>query len=155
MSWREDPFDNMWRDVGNFGSDFSERLFNQFHGKNFLPGVRGGMLPALRGHFRIDVREEGDEVLVIADLPGVEKEFLIIELINPRTLAIKCDQTIDRENEDKGYYVRERMYGTMQRMIPLPCEVTDEGATSTFKNGVLEVHLKKISQPARIEIKTD
>lgn len=108
-------------------------------------GIADRMLPALRGEFRVDIREHEDEVLVVADLPGVEKSDVSLTLVNPRTLEISSDRKTEQEEKSEGYYVRERRFGTMSRIVTLPNDVTDEGARATFKNGVLEVRLKKIS----------
>ena len=108
----------------------------------------------IRGEFRIDVREQADEVIVVADLPGMEKDAVSLQLINPRALEISCARKGEREEKEEGYYMRERVSGSMQRVVTLPAEVTGEDSKASFKNGVLEVHLKKttISPVSRIEI---
>jgi len=117
-------------------------------------GVTDRMLPALRGEFRVDVREHDDEVIVVADLPGVEKENVSLNLVNQRTLEISCERKGEKEEKSEGYYVRERTYGSMQRMVVLPADVTEKDATASFKNGVLEVRFNKSKIPpkSRIEI---
>ncbi|HUT38128.1 MAG TPA: Hsp20/alpha crystallin family protein [Methanoregula sp.] len=125
-------------------------------GSRLLPagGVTDRMLPALRSEFRVDVREHDDEVIVVADLPGVEKDNVSIQLLNPGTLEISCERKGEKEGKTEGYYVRERMYGSMQRMIAMPADVTEKDAKASFKNGVLEVtfNKSKISPKSRIEI---
>jgi HSP20 family protein len=110
-----------------------------------LPGkeMRARMLPAIRGEFRVDVKEHDDEIIVAADLPGVEKEDVSIAVVDPRTLRIAFSRSAETEEKEEGYFVRERTYGSMDRVVRLPSDVADEGATATFKNGVLEVRLKK------------
>jgi HSP20 family protein len=118
-----------------------------------LPGgVADRMLPAIRGEFRVDVREHEDEVIVVADMPGVEKEDVSINLINPRTFEISCERKGEKEEKSEGYYMRERIFGSMGRVITLPADVTDEGAAASFKNGVLEVHLRKYKAPKKGKI---
>jgi HSP20 family protein len=95
------------------------------------------------------VKEHDDEVIVAADLPGVEKEDVSIEVLDPRTLRIAFSRQSETKEEAEGYYVRERTWGSMDRVVKLPVDVSDEGSAATFKNGVLEVRLKK---PA-IEVK--
>ena len=75
------------------------------------------MLPAVRGEFRVDVKEHENEVIVVADLPGIEKEAVSIPLLNPRALEISCERKGETEEKSKGYYMRERMYGTMRRVV--------------------------------------
>jgi len=112
------------------------------------------MLPALRSEFRVDVREHDDDVIVVADLPGVEKDNVSLQLLNPRTLEISCEREKEKEEKSEGYYVRERVYGSMHRMVTMPADVTEKDAKASFKNGVLEVRLNKtkISPKSRIEI---
>ena len=146
----------MWSEMENMRSELENMFQMASQGGRFLPpgGVTDGMLPALRGEFRVDVREHNDEVIIAADLPGVEKEHVSLQLINPRTLEISCERKGEKEEKSEGYYVRERTYGSMQRMVVLPSDVTDKDAKASFKNGVLEVRFNKskISPKSRIEI---
>jgi HSP20 family protein len=129
--------------------------FNSFRGP-LLPtgGFAERLLPGLLGEFRVDVREHDDEIMVVADLPGFEKQDVTLKLINPRVLEISIERKKETEEEDKGYFIRERTYGSMRRVLPLPHEVTDKDAKATFTNGVLEVKFKKVNveRAAKIEI---
>jgi len=104
--------------------------------------IRGRVVPAVRD-FRVDVRDHEDEVIVVADLPGVEKENVAVRLTDPRHLEILSRQTGESQEEAKDYFMRERIYGQMSRTVLLPAEVTEENSAASFKNGVLEVRLKK------------
>jgi HSP20 family protein len=106
-------------------------------------GIADRMLPAIRGEFRVDVRELEDEVIVVADLPGVEKEDVTVSLINPITLEISSEKKLESEEKEKDFFVKERFSGSMKRMVILPREVSEERAKASFKNGVLEIRLKK------------
>jgi HSP20 family protein len=156
MPWRRRyPFNWMLRDFDDMMNEIESR-FSDMSGMRLLPpgGVADRLLPAIRGEFRVDVREHEDEVLIVADLPGVEKDDVSLNLINPRTLGISCERKADKEEKAEGYFMRERVYGSMTRIVALPNDVTDEGATASFKNGVLEVRLKKVTieRGARIQI---
>jgi HSP20 family protein len=104
--------------------------------------VRGRIVPAVRD-FRVDVRDHEDEVIVVADLPGVEKENVSVRLIDPQHLEIMSVRRGETEEEARDFFMRERVYGQMSRTVMLPAEVIEEGAAASFKNGVLEVRLKK------------
>jgi len=105
------------------------------------------MLPATRTGFRVDVAEKNDEVLVTADLiPGIAKKDITLTLINPQALEISCERKEEKKEEKEGYYIHERTFGSMTRVIPLPKPVTEDGSSSTFKNGILEVHLRKTTK---------
>jgi len=116
------------------------------------PWMRRRFIPALRGDFRVDVREHEDEVMVVADMPGVERDDISIRLLEPNLLEISCERTGGTEEEDEGYIMRERMYGTLSRSVDLPVDVSEEGASASFKNGVLEVRLKKVPSERGREI---
>ena len=145
MRWRHYPFESMWREMEEMRAELDQLFHQNAPGNRFLlpGGIGDRMIPAIRGEFRVDVREHEDDVIVVADLPGVEKEMITITLVNPRALAISCER--DRESEDtrEGYYVRERTFGTMRRIVTLPTEVMEEDSRAGFKNGVLEVVLRK------------
>jgi HSP20 family protein len=106
-------------------------------------GITDRMMPAIRGEFRVDVREHDDEVIVVADLPGAEKDDVKVSLLNPGALEISAERNVEKEEKEEGYYMRERMFGSMCRVVALPHDVTDKEASASFKNGVLEVRLKK------------
>jgi len=157
MAWRTYPFESMWQEMEDMRAEM-ENMFSQMQrgGRMLLPagGMHDRMLPALRGEFRVDVQEHDDEVVVTADLPGIEKDAVSIRLVNPHALEISCERNGQNEEKSKGYYMRERMYGAMQRIVLLPTEVSRDNAKASFKNGVLEVHLKRnATAPAsKIEI---
>ena len=111
------------------------------------------MLPAQRTALRVDVTERDNEVVVTADLiPGVSKEDISLDLINPQALEISCERREERKEEKEGYYMRERSFGSITRIVPLPKPVTDSGASASFKNGVLEIVLKKASREPKTKI---
>ena len=139
-----------WQEFDDFMADmegqFNEML-EELATTKALPAreMRARMLPAIRGEFRVDVKAHDDEVVVAADLPGVEKEDVSLSLLDPRTLRIAFSREQEKKEEAEGYFVRERTYGSMDRVVRLPEDVTEDGATATFKNGVLEVRLKKVA----------
>jgi HSP20 family protein len=140
--------------------DLRNELMNRFDRLMTSPLLPTGnfaerIVPTLLGELRVDVAEQENEVIIVADLPGVEKENVEISLVNPRTLEIRCERKHEKEEKEEGYYLRERRSGVISRVIPLPGEVTDQGATATFRNGVLEVHFKKITIERGKKIKID
>ncbi len=135
----DNPFEFIFKELENMANNMS--VFRSPDGR-----IMGGIsiIPSFGSNqMQVDVNEHDDEVIVVADLPGVDREAIEINLINPRVLGLKCTRDKESEREDDGYYVRERVSGTTQRTIALPCDVKSDGTTATFKNGVLEVKLKK------------
>ncbi len=123
-----------------------ERRFQEISSgsSRMLPSPGRGWLPDMQGpEFQIDVREHENEVLVVADLPGVGKEGISIRLQDPQTLLIATERRGERDEERENYYLRERSFGSLSRTVTLPSPVTEQDASASFKNGVLEVRLQK------------
>ncbi len=85
-----------------------------------------------------DVIEKDDEIRVVAELPGVDKNNIKVN-VDGNTL------TIQAQSEDKKYY----------KEIELPAPVDENSAKATYKNGVLEVVLKKVKKSSGKEIKVE
>ena len=111
------------------------------------------MLPVTLPRPGVDVVQHDDEVVVTADLaPGVFKKDITLDLIDPRALEISWERKEEEKEEKEGYYLRERRFGSMTRIVPLPVTVTREKATATVKNGVPEIHLKKSAKEPTAKI---
>lgn len=130
---------------------YMEWLDRQIYGTNpaaMLPAAGESairMLPEQRKIFSVEVSEKEDEVVVTAAMiAGTMKKDITLDLISPRTLEITCERTEGGTDENGGYYLRERMSGSMRWVVRLQKPVTDDGSSAMFRNGVLEVHLKKI-----------
>ena len=105
----------------------------------------GGVGEMLMPSVRVDVCEDEDAVLVVADLPGVEKENITACLLSPTELGIWSERRPEtpETGEERQVMRRERTSGELKRRVMLPNEVTAEGATASFTNGVLRVRLRK------------
>jgi len=140
---RRGGFHSFWSDFDEMMNEMRAEMEGRF--QSLLSDAGGSRyLPALRTEGpRVDVGTHEDEVVVAADLPGAEKGDISLRLVTPRMLEISAVQRGEKEASEEGYYVRERTYGQIKRVIALPVEVKEEEAHATFKNGVLEVRLKK------------
>jgi HSP20 family protein len=100
-----------------------------------------------------DVWETEDEVVYALDLPGIPEENISVEL-EDGALTITAERTREQTVEDGKYYRVERRFGTFSRTIGLPQGVGEDAVMADYKNGVLEVHVKKPEQPKprKIEI---
>lgn len=139
---RRYPFALLWNEIDELMAEWESRVQNTIATGASLPSMVG---PAIKREFRVDVREEMDEVIVTADLPGVQKSDVSIRLITPLNLEISVQKKTEPEGETDlyDYYTRERLSGSLHRIITLPAETVDEGAGASFRNGVLEIRLKK------------
>ncbi|HJK07512.1 MAG TPA: Hsp20/alpha crystallin family protein [Methanocorpusculum sp.] len=119
-------------------------LMNQSGASTLPAAVKSGNYSVFGNDFHVDLCENENEIIVVTDLPGVEKENISVKLLNPETLMIKTEQQIQTEEGTEGtYHLRERRLGSMQRNIHLPAPVKAEGAKASFKNGVMEITLQK------------
>lgn len=139
---RRYPFALLWNEIDELMAEWESRVQNTMAAGASLPSMVG---PALKREFRVDVREEMDEVIVTADLPGVDKKDVVIRLVTPLSLEISVlKKTEPEEGADVyDYYTRERLSGSLHRIVSLPAEVIDEKASASFRNGVLEIRLGK------------
>ena len=111
-------------------------------------GLRTGMwTPA------VDIYENDEFVVVKAELPGVEKDRISVE-VKEGILTLRGERGFDRELKEESYHRIERAYGSFQRSFSLPVSVDQEKVTARFQDGVLEVKLPKKDQekPKQIEV---
>lgn len=93
----------------------------------------------------IDVAEYDDEVVVVADLPGYDRENIDVRAADGR-LTIHAERDTeradtDRADENRRYLRRERRHESVTRSVDIPTSVREGEATATFQNGVLTVTL--------------
>src|SRR5262249_12190231 len=102
--------------------------------------------------------QKGDKYIVRAELPGLKKDDVQVELTE-NALTIQGERREQHEEEREGYFQSEREYGTFYRSVPLPEGVITESAQGTFRDGVLEITMQappaEASRGRRIDIKED
>jgi len=104
---------------------------------------------------RVDIVEDKDAYRILADLPGLDKKDIKIE-VDSNVLSISGEKTPEKKEQEKDrYYHFERTYGSFSRKFQLPENVVAENIEAKFTNGVLELTLKKIEEtkPKAIEVK--
>jgi HSP20 family protein len=99
----------------------------------------------------VDMYDKKDEIVIKAELPGVEKENVNIA-ITDNTLTIKGEVKKEEEVKDEEYYRRERAYGSFLRDITLPVTVLSDEVNAVFRDGILEIHLPKAEEAKAEEI---
>src|SRR5919205_4269155 len=101
----------------------------------------------------VDIYETEDAVVLTAELPGIAKEDVSIEIHN-HTLLLKGERKHEAEVKEENYHRVERAYGTFQRSFVLPTLVDQDKVQATYKDGVLELRLPKseAAKPKRVAI---
>ncbi|HKH47510.1 MAG TPA: Hsp20/alpha crystallin family protein [Thermoanaerobaculia bacterium] len=154
-----DPFTLM-----RYLSDEMDRLFEGFGlGGRSWPALgrgserRGGAgMPALWSP-QVEVARRGNDFVVCADLPGLSKEDINVE-IREDHLILQGERRSENETEREGVFRSERSYGRFFRTIPLPAGIDPSQADAQFRDGVLEIRMPMPQQQAeeqgrRIEIR--
>jgi HSP20 family protein len=123
-----------------------DRLWDSFFEEG--PKRRGGeeWLPSL------DVAETKNEIVVKAEIPGIDPKDIDISLTND-LLTIKGEKKQEKEEKEENYHLIERSYGSFSRSIRLPGEVQSNKISASYKNGILKVALPKSEEAKRKEIK--
>ncbi|AFU12846.1 MULTISPECIES: Hsp20/alpha crystallin family protein [Bacillus] len=98
--------------------------------------------------FPVDLYEVDEELVVTAELPGIQKEQIQIE-IQTEYLKVSVKEEILEEAEEQtshNYYRRERSISEAARMIKLPYSINKKAAKASYQNGVLEIRAPKLPQ---------
>lgn len=135
---RMTPFDEMDR----FFDRMNRRLSDLDYGFDDVGRFEGGM-GRLSG-VSVDVADYGEEIVVVADLPGFEKEHIDLS-VTEDSLTVKASREHDEEAESDAYVRRERSSRSVRRTVSLPATVDADGATASYANGVLTVTLPKVA----------
>ena len=119
------------------------------------PWPDGGM--KLEWSPRCDVSETETEVLIQAELPGVEQKDMEVS-IREGVLYVKGEKRSAKKEDEKGRSYSERFFGSFERALTIPANVDETKIEARLKDGVLEIHLPKTTPtvPAakKIEIKS-
>jgi HSP20 family protein len=121
---------------------FHDRM-NRFFGEGFFPSEKmvsewnlADWKPA------VDVYEEDNAIVIKAELPGIDKKDIEVEL-NDGVLTLKGERNYENEVKEDNYYRKERAYGKFHRAFTLPEGLDPEKVEAAFKDGVLKVTVPK------------
>ena len=117
---------------------FNEPFFNDFP-----------MTSASNGKFKVDVKDNGADYELTAELPGMRKEDISLDYTNSY-LTISAQRNDEKnESDDKGNYIRrERHFGSMSRSFYID-NIDESKIKAEFKDGILKVDLPKVTQQAQ------
>lgn len=127
-----DPFLTLRREIDSLFEDF-------FRG---WPGERPGSLEFAPP---VDVKETENEIVVRAEVPGLDQKDLEVSLTGDQ-LVIEGEKKEEKEEKHETWHYREASFGSFRRVVPLPCEVDADKVKASYKNGVLTVTLPKSAQ---------
>jgi HSP20 family protein len=139
--------------------DEFDRMLDEFFSRGWLRPLRWERMPELslpwEGKMpKLDVIDRDMDVLVRAEVPGVDRDNLELS-VTGNLFTIK-GQTKREQKEEKGDYYRcEVSQGSFSRTVTLPAEVNEASAKAQLKDGVLEVMLPKMEKSKKRAIKID
>jgi HSP20 family protein len=133
-------FDRMRQDMDRFWGSFFERGISRRRGE------MDDWLPSL------DVAETKNEVVVKAEVPGMDPKDLDISL-SDGILTIKGEKKREKEEKEEDYHLIERSYGSFVRSVQLPAKVRSDKIQASYKNGVLSITLPKAEEAKKKEVK--
>lgn len=137
----------------NYFRSEMDNLFDRFFNGPWDLATNGGM-PTMQWP-SLDVTETDDEVVVRAEVPGVEPKDIDVTL-SGQTLTLSGEKKGSSEKKGENFHHTERFFGSFRRMIELPSAVDGENLKAEHKNGLIEIRMKKevSSKPKRIPVKT-
>ncbi|MBI4684133.1 MAG: Hsp20/alpha crystallin family protein [Nitrospirae bacterium] len=139
------PFEDMERRF----EDFFRRPFSML-GHSWMPGMRLSEIEEISP--TVDIFEEGNDVVVKAELPGMKKEEIDVNVKNDM-ITISGEKKKEEKVEKKNYFKMERSYGSFSRSFRLTSEVQSDKVKATFKDGILEIRLPKTEEAKQKEKK--
>jgi HSP20 family protein len=129
---------NPRKEMENF-SGHMNRLFN----RDLLPSTWAGDEVGLKDwHPAVDVYDKEDRIVIKAELPGVDKKDVSVDL-KDRVLTIKGERKAENEVKEEKYYRRERSFGKFQRSFHVPAQVDADKIEAEFNDGILKVEIPK------------
>ncbi len=122
---RRDSFDDIF--------DQMQKMFNEFQEAGIDLGRE-----ALGSRVPVDIREEDGQIVVRADLPGVEKEDINLKA-DENSVEISAEASAEVKEENEKYFRRERSRRSYRRTVAWPQEVDPETISASYEDGVLEI----------------
>ena len=123
-----------------------DRLFDDFF-RSGVPSLGGfGFSRAVSGWPHVELSEGDLEIRVTAEIPGMSEQDVEL-LMEDGVLTIRGEKKSETEDKERGY--SERRYGRFERRIALPSNVDEQGASASFRDGLLSVTLPKSADAER------
>ncbi|MBI4698135.1 MAG: Hsp20/alpha crystallin family protein [Nitrospirae bacterium] len=131
--------------------DSFEDFFRRPFGRTLWPGMPR-LFEEMEPVPSVDIFEEGDDVVLKTELPGLEKSDIDVSLTDS-SVVISGEKKKEEKIDRRDFYLHERSFGSFSRSVSLPSDVQADKAKASFKNGVLEIRVPKTEEAKRKETK--
>ncbi|HHE75574.1 MAG TPA: Hsp20/alpha crystallin family protein [Candidatus Aciduliprofundum boonei] len=125
---------------------FGDRVFKEMHD---MMTQMEREFDAMRREFTqdykmpvMDIYETDEEVVIKAEMPGVRKEDIVLN-VSPNSIEIQAELSEEKEENVRGYYKKERVLKRYYRTVSLPAKVSTDDIKAKFENGILVIRMKK------------
>jgi HSP20 family protein len=142
-----------WHVVNRLHQTLDQVFNNHYTNDGALNSPEASSSPSVSWVPRVDIHEEKDRFVVLADVPGVDAKDIDITADNG-VLTVRGERKVEKRETESGYERIERVAGSFLRRFTLPEGANTEQIKAKQTNGVLEVTIPKTPavQPRRISI---
>ena len=123
-----------WRNLSNRAVN-ALTYFSPAGGEENLADLRWGLLA-------VDVSEKDDHFVVELEAPGLSRDDIDVS-VEGQQLLVTATKHYEKERREGAMHISERAFGSFQRSIPLPARATAEGASATYRRGVLTLKVPR------------
>lgn len=143
-----DPFAEMRAEM--------DRAFDAFIGRNLFGRPALPTMPSFAAQPLmapdIDIRENGTELVLEAELPGIDEKDVAVVVKNG-VLSLKGEKKVERDETKDAWHLSERSYGAFERTFQLPDGIDEDNIKASFDKGVLRIAMPKIPEKTPAEKK--
>ncbi|MFZ3591470.1 Hsp20/alpha crystallin family protein [Bacillus sp. DJP31] len=131
-----EPFKHVLRSMDDF-----------FHAKPLrgaMDSIDGFFQRSLLSTFPVDLYETKDELVITAEIPGVKREQIYLDIVgNMLKISVEHQEESEEKQHVHSYYRRERSYQRAERTVQLPYPVSEKQVKASYQNGILKVRAPK------------
>lgn len=134
--------------------DWFDRWFGDWSFPRFWPELRRAF-PEGAEMLRVEEFTEGDELVVRAEMPGIDPDKDVEIQVSDHTMRLRAERRQESKVEEKGGYRSEFHYGSFTRSVPLPVGASEQDVKASYKDGILEVRIpvdRKAAEAKKIPI---
>lgn len=135
-----------------------DRMFDNAFQNFGVPALMGNMAQMQSSMFNphIDIVSTENEYIIKVEIAGIEEKDIHLEVSHDGILTISGEKRLDNQDKNRNYHLRERSYGSFERVVALPEYVDKKSIAAEFENSILTITGQKQEsaelKPRRIEI---